>query len=79
MEFRWLVESSSEEILRQLYYAGGRKQKLSRDSLEVLTGIGINRLRPVLEDLKVRRLIIDLENYYELSPSGKSYAESKWV
>ena len=73
------MRARGEDILREVFYSNERDQMLPISELEVKMGMSHAELRPLLEDLKRERLLIENRAQLELSYSGLDYAKSRWV
>ena len=73
------MQQEQEDILREIFFNDQRNQLLGIDDLEVLTGKSSGELRPHLEDLKSKQLIIENRRKLELSKEGRHHCASLWV
>lgn len=64
-------------ILQYLYDRAGRQIDIGE--LEVQLGKDIHVLRPAIEDLKTNGFINEDEYRLEILPTGKHFAQSRWV
>jgi len=65
------------QILQYLYDRSGRQIDIGE--LEVQIGKDIHVLRPAIEDLKTNGFINEEEYCLEILPTGKHFAQSRWV
>ena len=65
------------QILQYLYERSGRQIDIGE--LEVQIGKDIHVLRPAIEDLKTNGFINEEEYLLEILPTGKHFAQSRWV
>ena len=65
------------QILQYLYDRSGRQIDIGE--LEVQIGKDIHVLRPAIEDLKTNGFINEEEYLLEILPTGKHFAQSRWV
>jgi|JI7StandDraft_1071085.scaffolds.fasta_scaffold340441_2 hypothetical protein len=65
------------QILQYLYDRSGRQIDIGE--LEVQIGKDIHVLRPAIEDLKTNGFINEEEYRLEILPTGKHFAQSRWV
>jgi len=65
------------QILQYLYDRAGRQIDIGE--LEVQIGKDIHVLRPAIEDLKTNSFINEEEYRLEILPTGKHFAQSRWV
>ncbi|AFM12896.1 hypothetical protein [Turneriella parva] len=64
-------------VLQYLYDRAGRQIDIGE--LEVQLGKDIHVLRPAIEDLKTNGFINEDEYRLEILPTGKHFAQSRWV
>lgn len=64
-------------VLQYLYDRAGRQIDIGE--LEVQLGKDIHVLRPAIEDLKTNGFINEDEYRLEILPTGKNFAQSRWV
>ncbi len=64
-------------ILQYLYDRTGRQIDIGE--LEVQLGKDIHVLRPAIEDLKTNGFINEDEYRLEILPTGRNFAQSRWV
>ncbi len=64
-------------ILQYLYDRTGRQIDIGE--LEVQLGKDIHALRPAIEDLKTNGFINEDEYRLEILPTGRNFAQSRWV
>jgi DNA-binding MarR family transcriptional regulator len=67
----------SLQILQYLFDRAGRQIQIS--DLAVQLGKDIHSLRPAIEDLKAEGFINEEEYRVEILPSGRHFAQSRWV
>ncbi len=65
------------QILQYLYDRAGRQIDIGE--LEVQIGKDIHVMRPAIEDLKTNGFINEEEYRIEILPTGKHFAQSRWV
>lgn len=65
------------QILQYLYDRSGRQIDIGE--LEVQIGKDIHVLRPAIEDLKTNGFVNEEEYRLEILPTGKHFAQSRWV
>ena len=68
---------TTEQILQELYQRRGKPVAI--ETLQVEIGADIQRMRPAVEDLKTRGLILEEEYCLEITSKGLDYARSRWV
>lgn len=68
---------TTEQILQELYQRRGKQ--VSMETLQIEIGSDIQRMRPAVEDLKTRGLILEEEYCLEITSKGLDYARSRWV
>jgi hypothetical protein len=64
-------------ILQYLFDRAGKQVPLAE--FEVALGKDIHALRPAIEDLKTLAYISEDEYRLEILPTGRDFAQSKWV
>ncbi len=70
----------SELSLQILQYLFDRQDKrIPVTELELQLGIEIHKLRPAIEDLKSEGFVNEEEYRVEILPSGRNFAQSRWV
>lgn len=67
------------EILQEIFHHAGDKKFITFYEIEILTGFSGADLRPVLEDLKEERLILEHPEGFQVSESGRDFCRTRWI
>lgn len=67
----------SLQILQYLFDRAGKRIPITE--LEIQLGKDVHALRPAIEDLKTEGFVNEEEYRVEILPSGRHFAQSRWV
>jgi len=66
-------------ILQDIYHVSEKGGFMEMKDFERSLGLDGSVLRPILEDLKEKKLIVELPEGFQLTPEGRSFCRSRWV
>ncbi len=65
-------------ILNEIYHETGNGEFITMGELETVSGLTGAELRPILEDLKDRRMIVEHHEGFQVSTHGLITCKTKW-
>lgn len=67
------------DILYEIFHRAGTDRFITMYELEVNTGMPGSKLRPIIEDLKEERLIVEHPEGFQLSTRGFDHSRTLWI
>lgn len=67
------------DILYEIFHRAGTDRFITMYELEVETGMPGSKLRPIIEDLKMERLIVEHPEGFQLSGNGLNQCRTLWL
>ena len=67
------------EILYEIFHNAGTDRFITMYELEIATGLSGAKLRPIIEDLKEERLIVEHPEGFQLSGNGLNRCRTLWI
>ena len=65
-------------VLSEIYFKTATGDFITMGDLETLSGSSGSELRPVLEDLKEERLIVEHQEGFQVSRHGLIFCKTRW-